>query len=121
MRECSWPKAFRCWREEGSSLNRFPERSWIESPVALRQRLDRYKPTLITNGNLYKIAHSEPTVDGPAFATLRDRHADAQGRELQWDEQLASPCSAIQVEAIFCAGRFDKLIQRLGIFLPAWF
>jgi hypothetical protein len=89
----------------------FPERSWIESPVALRQRLDRYKPTLITNGNLYKIAHSEPTVDGPAFATLRDRHADAQGRELQWDEQLASPCSAIQVEAIFCAGRFDKLIQ----------
>src|SRR5829696_717517 len=60
MRECSWPKALRCWRKEGSFLNRFPERSWIESPVALRQRLDRRKPTRIGNGNLYKIAHFEP-------------------------------------------------------------
>jgi hypothetical protein len=31
----------------------------------LRQRLDRYKPTRIANGNLFKIAHPEPTVDGP--------------------------------------------------------
>jgi hypothetical protein len=31
----------------------------------LRQRLDRHKATRIANGNLFKIAHPEPTVDGP--------------------------------------------------------
>jgi hypothetical protein len=68
-----------------TSLDRITDRSWIWNPIALRQQLVRRQATLLTDGILYRIAHSESTMRAPDLVGA-PKAPRKPGRSRHWPE-----------------------------------
>jgi hypothetical protein len=68
-----------------TSLDRITDRSWIWNPIALRQQLVGRQATLLTDGILYRIAHSESAMRAPDLVGA-PKAPRKPGRSRHWPE-----------------------------------